>query len=105
METCEQILVDHPDAIGVAFKWLDCGCSLLCGVSAKGNPVGKLVQISDQIPQAGGKSNTCRQCRKDGGLERVVWQGIHWPGEESELPEKDLRLFIGRRVFGPSYAE
>jgi hypothetical protein len=104
-ETCEQILAEHPDAIGVAFRWLDCGCVMLCGVSAKGNPVGQLVHTSEQAPHVEGKSRICRQCRKDGGLDRVVWQGIHWPGDENELPDKDLRLTIGRMVFGPGYAE
>jgi hypothetical protein len=33
---CQTILIEQPEAIGVAFKFLDCGCSLLCGVSAQG---------------------------------------------------------------------
>jgi hypothetical protein len=28
-----------------------------------------------------------------------------WPGEPDEQPERDLRLFIGRKVFGNDYIE
>jgi len=30
---------------------------------------------------------------------------IHWPGNKSELPDKELRLAIGKQVFGPGYIE
>lgn len=102
---CRQILERHPRAIGVAFKWLDCGCSLLCGVSPKGEPVGSLVHVSGQPAGKSRQQPVCLQCRRDGGLSRVVWQGIHWPGTEIELPDRELRLEIGRRVFGPGYTE
>jgi len=95
---CRQILDHHPQAIGVAFK-------LLCGVSPGGEPVGRLVHVSGQPSGKSGPKPVCLQCRKDGGLSRVVWQGIHWPGTESELPDRELRLKIGRRVFGPGYTE
>ena len=102
---CQQILAQHPEAIGVAFKWLDCGCSLLCGVSAKGDPVGMLVHFSGQPSTRGRQAPICFKCKKDGGLDRVVWQGIHWPGDPEEYPARELRLLIGRRVFGPGYVE
>jgi hypothetical protein len=103
--SCQQILTQHPEAIGVAFKWLDCGCSLLCGVSAKGDPVGTLVHFSGQVSTKGRRAPICFKCKKDGGLDRVVWQGIHWPGDPDEYPDKELRLWIGRKVFGPGYVE
>ena len=97
-QACQTILGSFPEAIGVAFKFLDCGCSLLCGVSAKGN-------VSGQPQKKGKKSPICFRCKRDGGLNRVIWQGIHWPGDESELPDEELRLTIGRNVFGPDYIE
>jgi hypothetical protein len=85
---CRTILTASPEAIGVAFKFLDCGCSLLCGVSAQGNPVGELLHVSGQPARRGKKSPICFTCKKDDGMDRVVWEGIHWPGDESELPDK-----------------
>lgn len=102
---CQNILRTFPEAIGVAFKFLDCGCSLLCGVSAKGDPIGELIHVSGQPEKAGKRPPICLRCKRDGGLQRVIWQGIHWPGDESELPDKKLRLALGRKVFGPDYIE
>jgi hypothetical protein len=99
-DTCARILIKYPEAIGVAFKWLDCGCSLLCGVDAVGDPVGPLMHVGSQAT-----TGACPQCKKDVDLNRVVWQGIHWPGSPEEYPEMELRLSIGRKVFGPGYTE
>ena len=102
---CYRIFNEHPDAIGIAFKWLDCGCALLCGVDAGGDPTGLLVHVDVQTIPGTGRLKTCPYCRRDRGLDRVVWQGIHWPGTPDEYPEKALRLAIGRNVFGPGYSE
>ena len=104
-QACLTILGSFPEAIGVAFKFLDCGCSLLCGVSAQGDALGTLVHVSGQPIRKGKKPPICFRCKRDGGLDRVIWEGIHWPGDESELPDKELRLAIGRNVFGPAYVE
>jgi hypothetical protein len=104
-QTCQIILSEYPEAIGVAFKFLDCGCSLLCGVSAKGDPVGNLIHVSGQPAKPGKKPPICFKCKKDSGLDRVVWEGINWPGDVTEMPDKELRLSIGRNVFGPDYME
>ncbi len=101
---CHQILQANPQAIGVAYKVLDCGCALLCGVSARGNAVGILEHISGQ-PLKKTSGPICLKCKKDSGLDRVVWEGIYWPGTQPEWPDKDLRILIGREVFGPGYAE
>ena len=102
---CRTILTTSPEAIGVAFKFLDCGCSLLCGVTAQGTPVGELLHVSGTPARKGKKPPICFTCKKDDGMNRVIWEGIHWPGDESELPDKELRLSIGRNVFGPGYIE
>jgi hypothetical protein len=102
---CQTILTSHPEAIGVAFKFLDCGCSLLCGVSVQGDPIGEMLHVSGRPARKGKKPPICFKCKKDDSLERVVWEGIHWPGDENELPDKELRLSIGRNVFGPGYIE
>lgn len=104
-DACQTILFDRPEAIGVAYKVLDCGCALLCGVSAGGDPLGNLQHVSGQPVKKGIKTPTCLKCRKDDGLDRVVWNGIYWPGSQREWPDKDLRLSIGRKVFGPGYME
>jgi hypothetical protein len=104
-EACQTILAAHPESIGVAFKFLDCGCAMLCGVSAQGNPIGKMLHVSGQPAKKDKKPPICFKCRKDSGLDRVIWEGIHWPGDESEMPDKELRLSIGRNVFGPGYIE
>ncbi len=104
-KACQKILAEHPETIGVAYKGLDCGCALVCGVSAKGDPVGPLIHVSGQPAKKGHEPPVCLKCKKDTGLNRVVQEGISWPGNESELPEKELRLSIGRKVFGPGYTE
>ena len=104
-EACRKILFERPEAIGVAYKVLDCGCALLCGTSAGGAPVGGLKHISGQPVKKGNTPPICLKCKKDTGLDRVIWEGIYWPGTPQEWPEKDLRVSIGRRVFGPGYTE
>ena len=104
-KACRNILVDYPDTIGVAYKVLDCGCSLLCGVSVQGSPVGTLLHISGQPVRKGIKPPICLKCKLDNGLKRVVWEGLFWPGDDTEKPDKELRISIGRQVFGPGYFE
>jgi len=104
-KACQKILFERPEAIGVAYKVLDCGCALLCGVSAVGDPIGTLQHISSQPIKKKSSPPICLKCRKDNGLDRVVWDGIYWPGVQREWPDKDLRISIGRKVFGPYYME
>jgi hypothetical protein len=104
-ETCRQILIEQQQAIGVAYKVLDCGCSLLCGISPGGDPLGSLRRVSGQPERQGMKAPICLKCKIDSGLKRVVWEGIYWPGQESERPDKDFRISIGKKVFGPGYLE
>jgi len=104
-EACQNILYEHPEAIGVAYKVLNCGCALICGATVAGDPLGTLHHISGQPVKGEGRSPICLKCRKDKGLDRVVWEGIYWPGPQSEWPDKDLRISIGRMIFGSGYME
>ncbi|MDJ0817537.1 MAG: hypothetical protein QNJ58_15110 [Desulfobacterales bacterium] len=104
-DACQNILMRHPEAIGVAYKVLNCGCALICGATAGGDPIGKLRHISGQPVKSGRRAPICLKCRLDGGLDRVVWEGIYWPGPQSEWPEKNLRIKIGRKIFGLGYME
>ena len=104
-KACHDILTERPEAIGVAYKILDCGCALLCGTSSGGDPIGILQHISGQPIKKGNALTICLKCKKDNGLDRVVWDGIYWPGAQSEWPEKDLRISIGRKIFGSGYIE
>ena len=105
MRTCNQIFQDFPEAIGVAYKGLDCGCSLMCGVSAQGYPVGELQHVAGASGESGADALVCLACKRDDGLQRVVNQGIMWPGTRAEWPDPSLRLKIGKAVFGPAYEE
>ena len=103
---CTQVVLDDPEAIGVAYKGLDCGCALVCGVSVRGEPLGGLRYVSGQPMPAIGKRPVCLKCKQDDGLRgRVVREGIFWPGADHERPELELRNRIGKTVFGASYQE
>jgi len=104
-EACQNILFEYPEAIGVAYRVLNCGCALICGSTAGGDPIGDLHHISGQPVKRGSKSPICLKCRKDKGYDRVVWEGIYWPGSQDEWPDKELRISIGRKVFGRGYNE
>ena len=104
-EACLKILAEFPVAIGVAYNVLDCGCALLCGMTAAGDPVGALQHISGQPIKKGARIPICLKCKKDNGFNRVVWEGIYWPGSQQEWPDKDIRIAIGREAFGPGYRE
>ncbi len=104
-DACQNILMRHPEAIGVAYKVLNCGCALICGATASGDPIGKLRHLSGQPMKGGRPAPICLKCRQDDGLDRVVWEGIYWPGPQSEWPEKDFRIKIGRKIFGVGYME
>jgi hypothetical protein len=77
----------------------------MCGVSAQGQPLGELLHVSQAAPGSETGALICLRCKQDNGLQRVVNQGIAWPGTETEWPETALRLAIGKAVFGPEYAE
>ncbi len=106
-DICNRIVLDHPEAIGIAYIELECGCMHFCGVSFNGSPVGSLQTLSGASDDDAEAAPTCLACYRDKRLDmnRVLKRGLVWPGEASEIPDKDLRIFIGQTVFGPNYDE
>ena len=104
---CNRLVMKHPEAIGMAMIELDCGCINICGVSIRGEPVGSIKTIVARAGSGDTKSLICRRCLASKGRisERIVNQRMIWPGDADELPERDLRIFIGRKVFGHHYIE
>ena len=104
---CNRLVMKHPDAIGMAMIELDCGCVNICGVSIRGEPVGSINTIVTGSEGGGSKNVICSRCFASKGRfsDRVVNQRMIWPGGEHEQPDRDLRVFIGRKVFGEDYLE
>lgn len=106
-EIAEIIFAARRDAVGVAYRELDCGCARLCGVSGRGEPVGEVYNVSGQPSTRNLEPLVCLRCYRDKrfAVERTARQGILWserPGRETP-PEKRTR--IGRAVFGEDYQE
>jgi len=101
---CMDIIKTHPETIGVALLALDCGCVKVCGISAKGEPVGEMTGVTRDHANRPGVT-ICLVCRKKKWMNRVIRREIYWPGSEDERPDKKLRIKIGRRVFGPDHTE
>ena len=106
-QLCNKIAMEKPEAIGMAFIELDCGCISICGVSAKGDSVGEMQTIPGSFIDDDQSQPICLTCYKDNSIDmsRMVNKGLVWPGEESEKPHEQLRQFIGESVFGPDFSE
>jgi hypothetical protein len=104
---CNRLVMKLPDAIGMAMIELDCGCVNICGVSIRGEPVGSINTIVTGSETGDTKSPICNRCLTSKGRisGRVVNERMIWPGDVDEQPDRDLRLFIGRKVFGEDYLE
>ena len=106
-DICNRLVLKQPDAVGMAMIELDCGCIDICGVSIWGEPVGSIKTIA--LGQETGEEDSpiCSQCLESKGRVsgRIDNQRMIWPGHEDERPDRDLRIFIGRRVFGDDYTE
>ena len=101
---CEDLILQHPEAMGIAYMELDCGCINSCGVSAKGDPVGEMQAVSGDSQK---EETVCLKCYREKTIDwgRVIDKGLIWPGEDSERPDEKLRMEIGKRVFGSDYTE
>lgn len=106
-DICNRMVFNHPEAIGIAYIELDCGCIHFCGVSFNGYPVGIMQTLDGPSQDDVDAPPICLQCYREKTLNmaRVIRKGIVWPGGASEEPEKDFRIFIGQTVFGPDYDE
>lgn len=104
---CNRLVMKHPDAIGMAMIELDCGCVNICGVSIRGEPVGSINTIVMGSESEDTTNPICSRCLASKGriTGRVVNQRMIWPGDANEQPDGDLRLSIGRKVFGEDYLE
>ena len=106
-EICDRVVIKHPEAIGMATIELDCGCINVCGVSFKGEPVGSIMSIPAHQETENNGSLVCFKCleKKSEITDRIINQGLIWPGGENEIPAKEIRFYIGQEVFGPDYSE
>ncbi len=106
-DICNTIVMEHPEAVGIAYIELDCGCIHFCGVSFNGDPIGAMQTLSGASDGGPEETPICLQCYREKRLNmtRVAKKGLVWPGDVSEVPDKDLRMFIGQTVFGPDYDE
>ncbi len=106
-EVCNRIVMKHADAIGMATIELDCGCINVCGVSFKGEPVGEMMSIPAHQKPENDNQLVCFKCleKKSEMKDRIINQGLIWPGDADEMPAEEIRLIIGQEVFGPDYSE
>ena len=104
---CNQIVMRYPQAAGMAVIGLNCGCTLVCGVSYTGEPLGSLQRIEAGPHEDAGQRPVCLTCRRSRIKiqDRIVMRKLIWPGEDFEKPDMELRRFIGQQVFGTKYEE
>ncbi|MBN1932696.1 MAG: hypothetical protein JW786_13920 [Desulfobacterales bacterium] len=105
-KTLNYIFSKNPDAIGAAIFELDCGCMRICGVAKTGEPAGDMIMVLGNPKNEKTGIQECEKCNLDGGADpdRCVNKAMVWPGAESEMPSKDVRLAIGKKVFGEKYS-
>lgn len=106
-EICSRIVMKHPDAVGMATIELDCGCINVCGVSFRGDPVGSIMNIPADQETDIENNIVCFRCleEKNRITDRIINQGLIWPGDRDDIPEDEFRITIGQRVFGSDYSE
>ncbi len=106
-EICTRLVIKHPEAVAMAAIELDCGCVNVCGVSYRGEPVGTLKSIPANQENEDDNNLVCFTCleKKREMAGRIVNRGLIWPGSDDELPAEEVRLLIGREVFGSEYEE
>ena len=106
-EICNRIVMKHPEAVGMATIELDCGCINVCGVSFRGDPVGSIMNIPAHQETDAENNIVCFRCleEKNRITDRIINQGLIWPGDSDDIPEDEFRITIGQRVFGSDYSE
>lgn len=105
-KTLTYIFSKDPEAIGAVIFELDCGCMRICGVAETGEPAGDMIMVFGNPKNEKTGIQECEKCDADGGAnsDRCVNKAMVWPGAESEMPSKDVRLAIGKKVFGDEYS-
>jgi hypothetical protein len=104
-EIAEIILASRKDAVGVAFRELDCGCAYLCGVSRGGDPVGEVYNVSGQPATRNLEPLVCLRCYRDKrfAVKRTARQGILWAVDADRRTQPQERDLIGQAVFGEDF--
>ena len=98
---------NHPATVAVAFMELDCRCIKMCGFSAGGQLLSPVTLVLDRKAISKDRPPVCSACSKDGGisLQRLVGHGLIWTGAAAGRTSEDLRLRLGRQIFGDRYEE
>lgn len=101
-QVCCIVATHYPEAVGVVFWQLDCGCIRVCGVSDKGEPVGKTILVAGQPMPDKDTVIVCPKCIENRGAttDRIVSQGLIWAEGKNGIPTTDVRRLIFREVFG-----
>ena len=104
-ELAEIIFASRSEAVGVAFRELDCGCARLCGVSRKGRPVGDVYNVSGQPATRNLEPLVCLRCYRDKrfAVERSARHGILWADRPDRQTRPEERARIGHAVFGDDF--
>jgi len=107
LEIAEIIFSAHRDAVGVAYRELDCGCARLCGVSRRGEPVGEVYNLSGQPATRNLEPLVCLRCYREQrfAVERTARLGILWSDRPRRETPPEERASIGQAVFGDDYRE
>ena len=105
-KTLNYIFSKNLEAIGAVIFELDCGCLRIGGVAETGYPAGDMIMVFRNPKNEKTGIQECEKCHIDGGAnpDRCVNKAMVWPGAESEMPNKDVRLAIGKKVFGDEYS-
>ena len=73
-EICDRIIMEYPEAVGMATIELDCGCINVCGVSFRGEPVGSVMSIPAHQETENDNNLVCFRCleEKNRITDRIV---------------------------------
>ena len=104
---CRYIRGEFPEAVGIAYMELDCGCIKLCGVSSRGRLLGPISLTLGKSSIRKNRPPVCKKCKTDEGvnIKRVVRHGLIWPNNSIHKIDGDLKITIGRKLFGDRYGK
>jgi hypothetical protein len=91
-----------PHIIGVVYMELDCECIKMAGVNADGSTVLSLTLVLSKSAHRTDHPPRCRICMLDKGInvKRLTRYGVIWILQKKRKPDKKLRKFIVRELFG-----